>query len=364
MSVCSALHQFLNHSYEFDVIELIFMTIIAKFGMGMKDLVTFITNSLPKKEKFPFRKLLALKVCRCKDIGTRHYIVEQCTDGQNMYTVDFQKHNIEITQNSDNDRRTLTHLLIMLLRTRESYWTSSSTSSITKAHEIASRLTPYIVEEITLSSSSESDSQKENSPVKKSLKRVKQRYQEINDNRKKIKSAPSRQRNFASLCKTAMVVYQQERKHVEELAKALPFTVNTSFIVEDNKVLAEIISELVKTKSEQETNDILHGTSNSKTGELEAIYRRFQTNKNVCLNSLIKFKEDLKQKVEVERAAGAERAAEAERAAAEQAAAERAAAEQAAAERVAAEQQSELQQSKPQQSESQQSGQQKQKHNG
>ena len=180
MSVCSALHQFLNHSHEFDIVELIFMTIIAKFGMGMKDLVTFITNSLPKKEKFPLRKMLAIKVCRCKDIATKHYIVEQSTDGQNMYTVNFQKHNIEITQNSDND--ILTHILIMLLRTRESYWTSSSTSSNKKAHEIALRLAPYIVEEITLSSSSESDSEKENSPVKKSLKRVKQRYQDINDN--------------------------------------------------------------------------------------------------------------------------------------------------------------------------------------
>ena len=185
MSVCSALQQFLNHSHEFDIVELFFIKIIAKFGMGMKDLVTFITNSLPKKEKFPFRKMLAIKVCSCKDIATKHYIVEQCTDGQNMYTVNFQTHNIEITQNSDNDRRILTHILIMLIRTRESYWTSSSTSSNKKAHEIALRLVPYIVEEIALSSSSESDFEKENSQVKKSLKRVKQIYQDINDNKKK-----------------------------------------------------------------------------------------------------------------------------------------------------------------------------------
>ena len=88
-----------------------------------------------------------------------------------MYAVNFQSHSIEITQNSDNDRKFLTHLLIMLImliRTREGCWTSSSTSSNEKAHEIALRLGPYIVEEIALSSS-ESDLEKENSPVKKSL---------------------------------------------------------------------------------------------------------------------------------------------------------------------------------------------------
>ncbi len=134
------------------------------------------------------------------------------------------------------------------------------------------------------------------------------------------KLAPSRQRNFVSLSKTAMIAYQQEQKQVDDLVKALPFTVDTSFIVVDNKVLAEIIADLVLKKSEQETYDILYGTTNSKTGELEAIYRRFQSTKNVCFNSLIKFKEEVNQKLEAERAAGAERTAEAERAAAERAA--------------------------------------------
>ena len=318
MSVCSALQQFLNHSHEFDIVEFVFITIIAKFGLGMKDLVTYLTNSLPKKLKFPTRKMMAIKVCSCKDISTKHYIVEQCTDGQSMYTVNFQSHSIEITQNSDNDRRFLTHLLIMLIRTREGCWTSSSTSSNEKAHEIALRLGPYIVEEIALSSSSESDLEKENSPVKKSLKRVKQMYQDIHNNKKKIKLAPSRQRNFVSLCKTAMVAYQQERKQVEDLVKALPFTVETSFITVDNKVLTEKIADLVRKKSEQETDDILYGTTNFKTGELEALYCRFQSAKNVCLNSLLKFKEEVKQKLEavrVEQVAEAERAAQAETAA-------------------------------------------------
>ena len=71
----------------------------------------------------------------------------------------------------------------MLICMREGCWTSSSAPS--NAHEIALRLGPYIVEEIALSSSSESDLEKENSPVKKSLKCVKQMYQDIHNNKKK-----------------------------------------------------------------------------------------------------------------------------------------------------------------------------------
>ena len=80
MSVCSALQQFLNHSHKFDIVEFVFITSIVKFGLGMKDLVTYLTNSLPKKLKFPTHKMMAIKVCSCKDISTKHYIVEQCTD--------------------------------------------------------------------------------------------------------------------------------------------------------------------------------------------------------------------------------------------------------------------------------------------
>ena len=107
-----------------------------------------------------------------------------------------------------------------------------------------------------------------------------------------------------------MVAYQQERKQVEDLVKALPFAVETSFVTVDNKVLTEKIADLVRTKPEQETDDILYGTTNSKTGELEVLYCRFQSAKNVCLNSLLIFKKEVKQKLEAVRV---EQAAEAER---------------------------------------------------
>ena len=73
MSVCSALQQFLNHSREFDIVEFVFITIIAKFGLGMKNLVTYLTNSLPKKLKFPTRKMMAIKVC-CKVVVKTYFV--------------------------------------------------------------------------------------------------------------------------------------------------------------------------------------------------------------------------------------------------------------------------------------------------
>ena len=103
--------------------------------------------------------------CKYKEARGFHYAIKQCSASENIVTVDFQSHNICITQNTDYDRCVLTHILILILHMRESYWTNTSKSSIVKGHELAAKLAHFNENEVEILAS-DSDLEKENSPIK------------------------------------------------------------------------------------------------------------------------------------------------------------------------------------------------------
>ena len=341
-SVCAVLQPYVAECFQWDVVEFIFDLILKIFRMTIEDFIKFSIASLPHKDKFP-KKLFALHVCNCNENSKRHFVVKQVTDNENIFVINFSNMNPEICRSNDVNNRILTHILISLIRTRESYWINSTASANKKIHVIAAKLSSFIVDEPSISISS--DSEKENSPLKKSLKRAKKSFLEENKKFKRIKSAPIKQRDFSVLCKAGMFNYNEEKEALIQYLQTLPFTIDKDFLEADSKVLSKKVAELFTVKAQQDSDDALQGTSGSKTGELEALFRSFQAAKSIAIENISKSKKSaenelvqFKEREEKERAANelAERL-ETERLEAERVEAERVEAEREEAERVEAE---------------------------
>ena len=75
-SVCAVLSSFVRKTYEWEVVEIIFVAVLAKFKLNIDDFQKYSTASLPKEDK-PVKKLLALHACACKDKTNRHFVVKQ-----------------------------------------------------------------------------------------------------------------------------------------------------------------------------------------------------------------------------------------------------------------------------------------------
>ena len=288
-SVCSAFSNLLDEPFEWEVVQIIFVAIIAKFKLSFDDLKNYIVTSLPTKEKLP-KKFFALHSCACGEVPIKHFVVKQAatTCIGKVYTINFKAEKPEITKNNVLANHILTHILICILRTRESLWANSTSSTSKKLHEIAAKLSPFIVHKphICISSSSDSDSLKENSPIKKSLKRIKKSYKEESEKAKKIKVVPSRQRNFVALCKSAMVQFQDQKESLLKYIQSLPFTVDLGFLEVDNQILSKKVADLFSIKAEQDSEDVINGTAGCKTGELEAAFRTIMSVKSISVENM------------------------------------------------------------------------------
>ena len=300
-SICATFNSLVNAQHDWKVVENTFVTILSHFGLNLSDLASFISHSLISEKNLKHQKLWAFKTCSCKEVTGKHFVAKQTSEFDDIYTINFQSSRPEIRANSNFDCRVLTHLCVSILRARESVWTNISASTSMKLHTLACRLKQYFIHEITLSLSSSSDSdseveaEKENSHFKKSIKRMRKKYAH-QPAPKKAKTVAPRQRNFLTLCKTAMQSYHQERKKLDELLGTLPFKVDTNYIEADFQELSNKLNELFKKKSEQDTLCILNDTPECMVGEIEALYRSFQTLKGTVFTNLSKCKENaLKQ---------------------------------------------------------------------
>ena len=113
------------------------------------------------------------------------------------------------------------------------------------------------------------------------------------------------------------------------------------FIEVDPQILSQKVDELFSAKVQQDSYDVLHGTSGSKTGELEPIFGAFQLVKSISVDNITRCNEnaklqleELREKEEREKAA---KLLEEERQEAERREAERREAERREAERREAE---------------------------
>ena len=78
---------------------------------------------------------------------------------------------------------------------------------------------------------------------------------------KKIKILPTKQRNFGAVIKSAMAQFHEQKQCLDQYIQTLPFTVNTSFIEVVAQVLSQKVDELFNVKAQQDSYDVLHGTS-------------------------------------------------------------------------------------------------------
>ena len=62
-SVCAVLSSFVRKTYEWEVVEIIFAAVLAKFKLNIDDFQKYSTVSLPKEDK-PVKKLLAITCLR------------------------------------------------------------------------------------------------------------------------------------------------------------------------------------------------------------------------------------------------------------------------------------------------------------
>ena len=142
------------------------------------------------------------------------------------------------------------------------------------------------------------------------MKRVRKAFDEEFQKAKKIKTLPTKQQNFGALIKSAMAQFHEQKQCLDQYIQTLPFTADTSFIEVDVQILSQKVDELFSVKAQQDSYDVLHSTSGSKTGELEAIFRAFQLVKSISVENITRCKEseklqleELREKEEREKAA-------------------------------------------------------------
>ena len=279
-SAAAALSSIVNHNHEWDVVENVIL--LSKFGLSHTDFSTFLLSSLPARSTLNPNKLWSIVQCKCNEIRGFHYTVKQCNKSENIVTIDFQNPTVCITPNTDSDRRILTHIFILVLRNRESYWTNISKSSTAKLHDIAAKLICFIEPQLEVLS----DSEKENSPIKLASKRLRRLYDDNELVAKKPKVVAPKQRNYVTLCKTGMIRYNQEKKELTDYLATLPFEVDIKFAENDGVQLAQKVGDLLRKKNEQEMQDIVEGKTGSMTGELEALFRSFQSLKGTAVANI------------------------------------------------------------------------------
>ena len=319
------------------LLEQTFLMLLQIVSLNIDELGRYFIYSLPSLQTCQSEKLWAFTICNCsKENGRQHYIVKKCDASEKtVLTVHFQLDGgLEINENSDRDRRVLTHIFIGFCRVHISAWGNKSKAFMYNAHKLASLFaTNFEIDPLMLP-----EVEKENSsPTKAGVKR-KSTKEKTTAKKKSTVAIDYLPRDYAKLCTESFKVYRRAKDSFLNFVEGFNINIDTSFVNDAEDKLRNQIQKILKLKLHQDQSAIF-GTS-VNCGEIEAEYKHLVSFKNDELKNIAEHKaaiEAEKKRQDEEAVAAAAAAVEAERVAAERATAAAAAAAAVEAERVAAE---------------------------
>ncbi len=116
MSDIKLLQSLLNLEHDFDCLKEIVSELLSRFSINLHEFLNQLQFIMPTTSSIKKDKLWGFTDCRCSLKTSPHFVVEKKPLHDNLYTINFQSHPTEISCCDDQDRRTMTHVLISVIK--------------------------------------------------------------------------------------------------------------------------------------------------------------------------------------------------------------------------------------------------------
>ena len=196
-------------------IQILFVHLLAVFKLTLKDFTKYIESSLPKAVSAT-ESFWGFILCPCK-MKKPHISIKKCFPVDTSLSVNFDKDELEIVCCNEFNWKFLTHLFISFLRVNQGKWGSSQVSASVLHHKVGELLEKFVADGIL--------KEEEDEAMSRSLKRFRERTEEIATGQKKTKiienvgEKKERKHNFQSLAKAAIAFVVGEQSFASDEAK-------------------------------------------------------------------------------------------------------------------------------------------------